>query len=121
MQDFPYCIPYSRDITSEELAILKFLVRDLDEITVEPEALTIVARCGCGQCPTILFGLRPDAEPVTSSESDHVAQWQGWNEGGTLVGVFLLAKDGVPTELDWASLNGGEDQRWPPIEDLIPV
>jgi hypothetical protein len=119
MENFPYCIPYFREVTGEELEILKFLTRDLDEITVELESLTVIARCGCGQCPSILFGLSPGDEPVTGEHAEHVASWQGRTTGGTLAGVFLLAKDGMPTELEWCSLDGGDDQRWPPIENLV--
>jgi len=118
---FPYCISDKRDLTPTELALLDYLLKQVDGVTVEASELKVVARCGCGECPTILFGRSMDDQPITSSDSHAVMDWSGRAENGTLIGIGLFTKDGIPTELDASSMDCGDIESWPPINAIRPV
>ena len=74
---FPYCIPDKRDLTETELALLTYLLKQVGGVTFDANDLKVVARCGCGECPTILFGKSKDDEPIASSDSRAVMDWSG--------------------------------------------
>jgi len=115
---FPYCIPDKRDLTPTELALLDFLLKQVDGVTVEASELKVVARCGCGECPTILFGKSMDDEPIKSSDSRAVMDWSGRAANGTVIDIVLFAKDGIPTELEACSMDCGDVETWPPIDEI---
>jgi hypothetical protein len=115
---FPYCIPDKRDLTEIELSLLDYLLKQIDDVTVDASDLKVVARCGCGQCPTILFGKSIDDEPITSRDSQPFMDWSGRAENGTLVGIGVFTKDGMPTELAAWSVDGGDVETWPPIDEI---
>jgi hypothetical protein len=48
-------------------------------------------------------------------------EWFGPAENGTLVGILLFSKDGMPTELEAYSMNGGDIDTWPPIDAIQPT
>ena len=118
---FPYCIPDRRELTSTELTLLDHLLRDVDGVTVGADKLKVVARCGCGECPTILFGESVSDDPITSSDSSAVMNWSGRADNGTLVGIGIFMKDGMPTELEAWSVDGGEVETWPPIDAIYRI
>ena len=115
---FPYCISHKRDLTETERALLEYLLPQVDGVTVAARELKVVARCGCGECPTVLFGKSMDDEPITSADSHANMDWSGRAENGTLVGIGVFTKDGMPTELEAWSVDGGEVVDWPPIEEI---
>lgn len=119
--NFPYYIPDKRDLTPVESELLRFLLNRADDIAVSVDDLKVVARCGCGTCPTILLGKSLSDEPITSKDSHPVMDWSGRAENGTLVGIGLLAKNGIPTELDAWSVDGGDVESWPPIDAIRPA
>ena len=119
--DFPYCVPDQRDLTTVESALLNYLIDQVDDIAVGMSELKVVARCSCGACPTILLGKSINDTPVTSKDSHPVKQWSGRAENGTLIGIGLFAKDGVPTELEAWSVDGGDIEAWPPIDAIRPI
>jgi hypothetical protein len=118
---FPYCIPDRRELTPEESGLLHFLFAHLNSIGTPVDALKVVARCGCGACPTILLGTSTEDEPITSKHSSVVGEWQGRAADGRLVGILLFAKDGVPTELEACSIEGKDVQSWPPLDGIKPM
>lgn len=100
--------------------MLGFLVDHTDSFTARVDRLKVVARCGCGECPTILFGESLDDEPIIM-DSRIVADWYGRAANGTLVGISLSALNGKPTELEAWSIDGGDVETWPPIDTLEPL
>ena len=118
---FPYCIPDKRELTQDESALLDFLIGQTSGISVHVTELKVVARCGCGECPTILLGKSMDDEPVTSLDSDRLLNWFGRAANGTLVGIGLSAKDGMPTELEAWSVDGGDIEDWPPLDAIQQI
>ena len=117
-ENWPYCIPDKRDLTRLESALLDFLIQQTREIDISASELKVIARCGCGMCPTILLGRSHDDEPVTSKDSERLMDWSGKAENGTLVGIGMFAKEGVPTELEAWSEDGGEIESWPPLDAI---
>ncbi len=114
----PYCIPDRRELTAAELRLLERLAVDSPELKNHIGRLKVVARCGCGQCPTILFGNSLEDEPITSQRSLPVADWMGRAENGRLVGIGLFALDGRPVELEAWSPGGEEIDGWPPTSSI---
>lgn len=115
-KSFPYCIPHKRELSRVEIELLDFLLPQIAGIDVRPGELKVVARCGCGECPTILFGNSFDDPPI---ENGGVAKaWSGRAQNGTLVGILLSEKDGFPTELEAVSEDGGEIECWPSIVSI---
>ena len=52
-----YSIPYKRDLNGKEKEILVFLFKnEKQEWLSLIKDLKVIARCGCGNCPTIFFG-----------------------------------------------------------------
>lgn len=115
---WPYCVPDKRDLTRAEYVLLDFLIQQVKEIDISASELKVVARCGCGMCPTILFGRAYDDEPITSKDADRLSDWSGKAENGTLVGIGMFAKDGMPTELEAWSVDGGDVENWPPLDAI---
>ena len=117
---FPYFVTHQRDLTQVEADLLGFMSGQIPTKLSVSEQPKIVARRGCGACPTVLFGRTLDDEPVTSSNSNIVGTWSGRASNGTLVGISLWAKDGFPTELEAWSVDGGEVETWPPLDSIEP-
>ena len=113
-----YWIPDKRDLTRTEFALLEFLIRQVEEINTSVKDLKVIARCGCGKCPTILLGQSLNDEPIYSEDADTRLDWSGRAENGTLVGIGMFAKDGMPTELEAWSVDGGHVESWPPLDAI---
>jgi hypothetical protein len=118
---FPYCVPDKRELTPTELELLEYILPQVDGVTVGASELKVVARCGCGACPTILLGKSMDDDPITSRHSQANMDWSGRAENGTLVGIGVFTKDGMPTELEAWSVDGGDVETWPPIDAIRPT
>jgi hypothetical protein len=110
---YPYFISEQRELTPVEKELLAFLLSKANLPGVSANALVVVARCGCGTCPTILFGESFCDDPISSEDSSSVVDLVGRAVNGTLVGVVLFAtKEGKVTELEGWSVDGGEIE-WP--------
>src|SRR6266704_4999217 len=75
----PYSIPHRRELSAEERSLLHFLLtNEAPDRLAELDDLKIVARCGCGECPTVVFGSSLNSEPVTQSpDEQEVASYRG--------------------------------------------
>ena len=116
-----YSVEHKRELTEEEIKLVSFLLTDSgnDSFMEQLTSLRVVARCGCGKCPTVLFAQGFDS-PIVKSASD-LTQYQGMNKDGEMVGVTLMAIDGKLTELEASSFSGGDIWSWPPINQLRAV
>lgn len=113
MADTPYSIPYQRPLSSEERQLIAFLLeREAPSRLSEIDSLEIVARCGCGQCPTVMFG-SGNYQPFSE-----IANYVGLDDQGTLVGVALLERDGKLSELEAWSPSGVDISAWPVLSSL---
>lgn len=110
-----YHIKHKRELNDEEKNILRYVLSNtsyFDQI----DSLKVVARCGCGVCPTVLFGHTFADEPVPNGRD--VAQYKGVNSDGEIVGITVMAAAGKLTELEASSFSGGDIYSWPPIQGL---
>jgi hypothetical protein len=115
----PYSIAHRRDLSGEEKVLLRFLLdREAPNRVSELESLKIVARCGCGTCPTILFAHGTATEPTTAGPMTEVASYRGLNAEGVTVGVVLIDRGGRLAELESWSPEGNDITSWPPPSAL---
>lgn len=106
-----------RALTEEEHALLERLLQDQHAVfRKQIEQLTVVGRCGCGNCPTIFFR----AHTLGASEHDLVSM-QGIDEQGGLVGVILLRDGDVLTQLEFYSVDGHDPWSIPKPEKLTLI
>lgn len=114
-----YCVPEQRELSGEERALLHFLLeKEAPERLHEIDSLHVVARCGCGKCPTILFGSARDSEPDTSHPFEELLNYIGSAPDNTLVGVVLIERKGKLSELEAWSPEGNDILSWPQLESL---
>ncbi|RZS30951.1 hypothetical protein EV687_3150 [Corticibacter populi] len=121
MERSPYFIPYQRDLSPDERAILLCLLKKAaPERLPQTESLKVIGKCGCGGCPTVLFGESFEATPVTK---DHyvLADYAGKNSAGGLMGVLVWGNDSGITELECYSIDGSEPVTWPEPQALRPL
>ncbi len=116
----PYCVPHRRELSAEERALLNsLLTREAPDRLPELDSLKIVARCGCGASPTVLFGLSLASEPLTQSHDEQeVATYRGVNAKGVEVAISLIARNGRLAELEAWAPTGGDIGSWPPPNTL---
>ncbi len=79
-------IPQRRELTAEEVGLLRFLTAENPDLSAQIDALKVVARCVCG-CRTVAFGKTYQDEPI---DGDWEIGFQGRADNGTLVGVNVL-------------------------------
>jgi hypothetical protein len=103
-----YSIPHNRELNEEEKELLHFLL-----IHRKPEwlhfinTIKVIARCGCGNCPTVLFGTSFQDQITTDQQL--VIDYQGTGKTGAPIGVALFGNDMLPTELEVWSIDGQAD------------
>jgi hypothetical protein len=113
-----YHIELKRELSEEEKKILSHVLSNTI-YSNQIDSLKIIARCGCGKCPTVLFGQSFDDAPIPNGQD--VVQYQGVNSDGEIVGVTVMAAAGRLTELEASSFSGGNIYSWPYIQDLEPI
>jgi hypothetical protein len=114
-----FCIPHKRNLSGEEKGLLAFLVKGQPGHEARIDRLKVVARCGCGKCPTVLFGESFDDEPITTGYAE-IADYWGRAANGTLVGVMLFESGGQIVQLEAIGWDGDVDV-WPPVDSLVPT
>jgi hypothetical protein len=102
-----YSIPDKRELTKSEIKFLAYLFeKEKPEWTNLIENLKVIARYGCGNCPTIMFGKTFDSE---IQKGNLIIDYEGKGENGELVGISLFGTDQMPTELEFYSIDGQSD------------
>jgi hypothetical protein len=119
LERIPYSIPHLRDITAEERALLSFALEREDPSRLpELDDLRVVARCGCGRCPTVLFRRGRASDPLTAGPARQIASYRGVNAEGVSVGVVLTERNGELAELEAWAPEGGDIGSWPALSNL---
>jgi len=115
---FPYSIPVNRELSMEERKILRHLVSEsYPERINETNSLRVLARCGCGACPTVMF----EPEPKREREKRILADFQGGDIESSLVGISLWESDGKISELEAWSIDGSDVESWPEFNTIKPL
>lgn len=118
MHAVPYAIEEHRSLTEEEVGLLQFLLqREAPERLSEIKSLRVIARCGCGRCPTILFGKNEKNTP-SLGKFNEMANYIGKTSNGVVVGVALLEREGELSELEAWSPVGDDIYQSPSIASL---
>ena len=119
MQDhappFPFFVPTDRrPLSSEEHSIIRRMVGEASpELLPQLEELAVVGRCGCGQCPTVLFQRHERGD----QEKD-VRRAVGMDKTGGLVAAVLFQKGGLLSQLEFYSVDGHTPWQAPLAESL---
>ena len=116
-----YFITHKRELNEKEKELLHFLFnKEKTEWESLIDNLKIIARCGCGKCPTVLFGYSFDDEVKINQSL--IIDYMGKGENGELIGVSLFGNNEMPTELEFYSIDGqNEITESPIIKTLEPL
>ena len=112
-----YSIPNKRELTKSETEFLTYLFeKEKPEWNSLIGTLKVIARCGCGKCPTIIFGKTYDSE---IQKGNLIIDYAGKGNNGELIGISVFGNDQMPTELEFYSIDGeSEITEMPKIETL---
>ena len=115
-----YSIPDKRELAKSEIELLTYLLRkEKSEWTNLVGNLKVIARCGCGKCPTIIFGKTFDSE---IQKGTLIIDYTGKGKNGELIGISVFGTDQMPTELEFYSIDGeSEITEMPKIETLKSI
>ena len=81
--------------------------------------MKVIARCGCGNCPTIIFGKTFDSE---IQKGNLIINFAGKGKNGELIGISVFGTDQMSTELAFYSIDGeSEIIEMPKIETLKSI
>ena len=113
-----YSIPEKRELTKTEIDFLEYLFQNQKpEWKNFSKKLKVIAKCGCGNCPTIMFGKNFDSK-VQENENLQI-DYIGKGKNGELIGISLFGTEKMPTELEFYSIDGkSEIIEIPKIETL---
>ncbi|WP_232734731.1 hypothetical protein [Polaribacter sp. ALD11] len=82
--------------------------------------MKVIARCGCGNCPTIMFG--ENFESKVQENKNLQIDYTGKGKNGELIGISVFGNDQMPTELEFYSIYGeSEIIEIPKIETLKSI
>ncbi len=99
-----YSIPHKRELTKTEIGLLTHLFeKEKPEWKNLISYLKVIAKCGCGNCPTIMFGKTFDSE---IQKGDLIIDYTGKGKNGELIGISVFGTDQMPTELEFYSIDG---------------
>ena len=115
-----YSIPDKRELTKSEIEFLTYLFeKEKSEWTNLIGNLKVIARCGCGKCPTITFGKTFNSE---IKNGNLIIDYAGKGKNGELIGISVFGTDQMPTELEFYSIDGkSEITEMPKIETLKSI
>ena len=99
-----YSVPDKRELTKSEIEFLTYLFgRAKSEWNNSIGNLKVIARCGCGKCPTIIFGKKFESE---IQKGVLIIDYAGKGNNGELIGISVFGTDQMPTELEFYSIDG---------------
>ncbi|MDR6301899.1 hypothetical protein [Mesonia maritima] len=102
-----YSIPDKRELTKSEIDFLIYLFdKEKPEWTNLIGNLKIIARCGCGKCPGIIFGKKFNSE---IQKGNLIIDSIGKGKNDELIGISVFGTDQMPTELEFYSLDGNSE------------
>lgn len=116
----PYCLPEKRALSDHERALVEHMLRrERPQLLGQLPRLRVVARCGCGQCPTVLFSDQPDGQPDTAHPwGDELMTW-GEDRHGNVVEALLILRDSKVSELEISVLSGSATQYDLPLLEFL--
>ncbi|RFN59893.1 hypothetical protein [Marixanthomonas ophiurae] len=99
-----YSIPDKRELIKPEIEFLTYLFKKAKpEWNNTIRNLKVIARCGCGNCPSILFEKRLDSK---MQKGNLIIDSVGKGKNDELIGVSVFGNNQMPTELEFYSIDG---------------
>ena len=83
------------------------LIREKPEWLHFISIIKVIAKCGCGKCPTVLFCTSLQDQITTDQRL--LIDYLGTGKNGEPIGVSLFGNNKVPTELEFWSIDGQTD------------
>ena len=112
-----YSIPDKRELTKFEIEFVTYLFeKEKSEWLNLIGDLKVIARCGCGICPTIMFGKTFDSE---IQKGNLEIDYTGKGKNGELIGIMVFGTEQMPTELEFYSIDGESDIKEIPEIDTL--
>lgn len=112
-----YSVSDKRELTNSEIEFLIYLFgKEKSEWTNSIRNLKVIARCGCGKCPTIIFGKTFNSE---IQNGNLIINYAGKGKKGELIGISVFGTDKMPTQLEFYSINGESDIKEMPEIDTL--
>ena len=98
-----YSISEKRKLSENEINLLEYLFKKEkpEWINIIPN-LKVIGKCGCGKCPTIMFGENYDSEILTNQKL--IIEYIG-KQDNNLIGILLFGNSKTPTELEFYSID----------------
>ncbi|MGL1889000.1 MAG: hypothetical protein OCD76_20975 [Reichenbachiella sp.] len=113
-----YSIPHKRQLNSDEKQYLIMLFQNSKPKWLNLiDQLTVIARCGCNDCPTILLGLTEDDQPIANQSI--ISELNGSDMNDQLVQVVLFGNEFKPTELEFISYGEHNLTLLPPMNWFV--
>lgn len=112
----PHSSPEMRPLSEQERQFLSHLLRtNAPDRLGELDGLSVIGRCGCGQCPGIIFAshLESAAEPYLVADMITLAQ------PDAPVGVMLWGTDSRLISLEFCSYGDSNAMELPAVADLV--
>lgn len=104
----PYAVSAIRELASCESDLLRHILSDVaPERLREIYHLKVIGRCGCGRCPTVIFGTNTGQKLSTRTPTE-IANFRGVNSEGVEVGLSVFIRDDALSELEVWALDGGQ-------------
>lgn len=99
-----YSIEYKRELTEEEMEIIRFLIQEeKPNLKNQIKDLKVIGRCGCGKCPTVMLGTSFDDDIIINESI--IADYHGVDNNQNPIGVTLFGNNKI-TELEFYSIDG---------------
>ena len=99
-----YSIPDKRELSETEKEFLTFIFNsEKPEWIGLIDILKVIARCGCGECPSIIFGENYNSD---YQNGKLIIDLQAEGLKGEKIGISVFGTDEMPTELEFYSIDG---------------
>ncbi|MFT5619024.1 MAG: hypothetical protein ACI85I_002261 [Arenicella sp.] len=99
-----YSVPEKRELSESEVNLLRYLFeKEKPEWINLIDSLKVIGRCGCGKCPTIMFGENYNSDVLANQKllTDYIGKY----EENNLIGILLFGNSQIPTELEFYSID----------------
>ena len=114
----PYSTPEVRPLSEQERELLLNLLRtNAPDRLGELDCLSVIARCGCGQCPGIIFAPGLDDQPIVAKPY-LVADMITTDQPDAPIGVMLWGTESRLIELEFCNYGDSGATELPAFANL---
>ena len=100
-----YAIEHQRDLNNNEYRLLtSILSKEKSLLLKNINELKVIGRCGCGNCPTVLFGYSFADQILTNEKL--LFDYIGKTSENKIVGILVFGNENIISELEFYSPDG---------------